>query len=388
MSAKSTATSTPDYSDETALLDQAAKLGRLYRRYLRITLPLAFIAAIAVGTWVSFHPVYNVSAILDTPKLTLNEWRSFVPMLSDKNGISASLSTLQDLDEKERDNYTKRFINPRFWETSVQYRTALRRDDIKETPNADPKTTDTLGLEITLSASDESKAVRRLEVMAQHLRQTMIRARLTNYLHEQQQLVAHSPDESALGLAKQQFLIDQSKQRIADMQALLDSYPELRRMDVNTVVSVADGGGKYLSPLAQIVALNATISEANATMRSIRRAQEEMQLRGKFLASLGPLPDVSGSQLAGWLSQRKNAFFKSIDLQSPVANEVSHSLDLSLSEPVWYAGLWQFKNLPANFNSPVLLRRPLPMGMAAFLLVSLLLPLVLAAILPARRQPG
>lgn len=375
-------TRSSDYADEIALRELAMKIWGFYRGYTRKALPIAVLCALLVAALVSLRPLYNVTAILDTPQLSLNDWRSFSPLLADKNRVQTSLSSMESLEERE--GYARSFIVPKLWESSVQYKTALRRDDVKEAPNAEPKKTDTLGLEVSIAARDEKAAAQRLEIMAHHIRQTMIWFRLTNYLQEQRQQAARQQDASAIELIQQQFTIDQSNQRIAEMQKLLDTYPELRGMDTRAVISVENGGGKYLSPLAQIVALKATISEANATMRAVRRKQEEMDLRGRFLASIGTPPALSGSQLSAWLKERKKAFFASVDMQSPVAQEVSHDLDLHFSEPVLYAALWQYKTLPASFNSPILLRRPIPMGIATFLAVWLLFPLGVKAWRTAR----
>lgn len=385
MHTKSSVASATYYSDEISLREAVLKMLAFYRGFARALFPAAFFSALAAAAWVSFRPVYAVTAILDTPQLSLNEWRTFSPLLTDKALVQASLSAVAGLKDRERQTLEKSFLTPAFWESRIQYKTALRRDDVKESPNAEPKKTDTLGLEISITASDESAAAQRFEAMANHIRQAMIRHRLTAYLREQRQTVAQKRDETAIELIRQQFAVDQSNQRIADMQKLLEAYPELRRMDGATVVSVESGGGKYLSPLAQIVALKATISEANAGMRAVRRQQEEMALRGRFLAGIGTPPPLAGSDLAAWLDDRKKRLFASTDLQSPIAQEVSHDLDLHLQGPVLYADLWRFKTLPADFRTPILLRRPLPVGIAAFLAVWLLLPPVVLTFRAVRR---
>lgn len=374
MHTKSSVPSATPYSDEIYLHDTALKIWAFYRRFARLLFPAAFFSALVAATWVSFRPVYAVTAILDAPQLSLNEWRTFSPLLVDRALVQASLSSPDGPNDKELDALERNFLTPAFWESRIQYRTALRRDDVKEAPNADPKKTDTLGLEISITASDENTAVQRFETIAHHIRQAMIQHRLTSYLQEQRQIVARKRDETAIELIRQQFAVDLSKQRIADMQKLLQTYPELRHMDTTTVISVENGGGKYLSPLAQIVALEATISEANTSMRAVRRQQEEMELRGRFLAEIGTPPPLTGKDLAAWLKDRKKHLFASTDLQSPITQEVSHDLDLHLQEPMLYADLWQFKTLPTSFRTPILLRRPLPVGVLTFLAVCLLLP--------------
>ncbi len=386
MHTKSSVPSTAHYPDEISLTEATLKIWTFYRGFARLLFPAALLTALAAAAWVSFRPVYAVTAILDAPQLSLNEWRTFSPLLADKALVQASLSAMTSLEDRERQTLEKNFLTPAFWESRIQYKTALRRDDIKETPNADPKKSDTLGLEISITASDEKAAAQRFEAMANHIRQTMIHHRLTNYLQEQRQTMARKRDETAIELIRQQFAVDLSEQRIADMQKLLKTYPELRRMDTTTVVSVESGGGKYLSPLAQIVALEATISEANASMRAVRRQQEEMALRGRFLAEIGTPPPLTGKDLAAWLNERKKTLFASTDQQSQITQEVSHDLDLHLLDPLLYTDLWQFKTLPTSFRTPILLRRPVPVAVITFLAVWLLLPPVVLTFRAIRRR--
>ncbi|AEG02005.1 hypothetical protein [Methylomonas methanica] len=374
MYTKSSNSSATDYSDEISLHDATLKLWLYYRGFARPLLPAALLSALAAAFWVSVNPLYAVTAILDTPQLSLNDWRTFSPLLTDKALVQTSLSSMKGLTQKETAELQRGFLTPKFWDSRIQYRTALRRDDLKDTPNAELKNTDTLGLEISITARDENAAAQKFEAMANHIRQTMIWYRVTNYLLDQRQIVARKRDETALELIQQQFVIDLSNQRIAEMQKLLETYPELRRMDTTTVVSVEGGGGNYLSPLAQIVALKATISEANAKMLTIRRQQEEMALRGNFLSSIGVLPAISGNSLTAWLKERKNSLFVSTDAQPQITQKVSHDLDMHLSEPLLYAELWRFKTLPASFGTPILLRRPVPVAVITFLAIWLLLP--------------
>lgn len=374
MHTKSSNPSASDYSDEISLHDTILKVWVYYRGFARPLLPAAFFSALAAAFWVSFNPIYSVTAILDTPQLSLNDWRTFSPLLSDKALVQTSLSSVKELNQKETAELQRGFLRPKFWESRIKYKTALHRDDLKETPNAELKKSDTLGLQISITAQDENAAAQRFEAIANHIRQTMIWYRLTNYLLEQRQTVARQRDETAIELIRQQFAIELSNQRIAEMEKLLETYPELRRMDTTTVISVEGGGGRYLSPLAQIVALKATISEANAKMRTIRRQQEEIALRDNFLSSIGVPPAMSGSNLTAWLKERKNNLFMSTDTQSQIMQEVSHDLDMHLSEPLLYAQLWRFKTLPTSFRTPIFRRRPVPVAVITFLGVCLLLP--------------
>jgi hypothetical protein len=365
-------------ADEISLGELANRILRFYRQFHRSILLSALVAGIAVAVLVSRFPSYSVAAIVDTPQLTLDEWRGLAPLLSDRNLIDASLSTQGNTAVPARDAFARLFQNPTFWENKVQYRSALRRDDIKDSPNIDLKNASTLGLSITITASDGGSAALKLDAIANHLRETLLWNRLQKYLQALQVDAAHKRAELEIKLIQSQFDIEQNSQRATEMRALLATFPELRSMDASTVVSVEGGGDKYMAPLAQVVALEATISEAKADMRAARRDLEKLDWYDQFLAATASAAKETylGTALAATLLKQRAAIFGDAAASS-AAREVDQELALTINGERLRADLWRFKALPALPSGTIPSRNPLTMGAAAFLVVFLALSLLL-----------
>ncbi|MET0547895.1 MAG: hypothetical protein ABW002_01315 [Xanthomonas sp.] len=375
-----------DRGDDASLGDLVLELLRFYRQFGRLLIPVAVLLALAAGVLVALRPLYSVSALLDTPQLTLEQWRRLQPMLSDRQLVADSVAVAA-LPAELRDRVQRQFQQPRYWEAQVQYRSAIERDDIRQQVNIDPKTVGALGLEVTLRARDDASATQQLQAIALHVRQAMLWGGLRDALDGMRQQTLEKRPELQIAQIQQQFAIQQSTQQAADMQALLERYPELRRSEVNTVVSVGDGGGKYLSPLAQIVALQATITETRANLRQGQRELEQLDWKQRFLACADRRAATlhSGKALASWLQACRTAVFADGAETESARRQVAREIELTLAQHLGRSQQVRYRALPALSTVPVPARRPLLVAVAVFAGALLAMSLVLGIYVAARR---
>ncbi|MBB5886454.1 hypothetical protein DYQ93_09250 [Xanthomonas sp. LMG 8992] len=375
-----------DRGEDASLGDLVFELLRFYRQFGRLLIPVALLLALAAGVLVALRPVYSASALLDVPQLTLEQWRRLQPMLSDRQLVADSVATIA-LPADLRERVQRQFQQPRYWETRVQYRSAVERDDIRQQVNIDPKTVGALGLEVAINARDDAAATQQLRAIAQHVRQVMLWGGLRDALDGMRQQTVEKRPELQIAQIQQQFAIQQSTQQAADMQALLERYPELRRSEVNTVVSVGDGGGKYLSPLAQIVALQATITETRANLRQGQRELEQLDWKQRFLACADKRTSTlhSGKALQDWLLACHTAVFAAGAQADSVREQIAREIELTLAQQRGRAQQVRYRALPALSATPVPARRPLLVAVAVFAAALLAMSLALGLYVAMRR---
>lgn len=373
---------------ETSIGELVARVCRFYLRFGRWLGGLALLAGIAAGAWAALHPLYRVDALLSTPGLNLDQWRQVRPLLTDRVRIAATLAGLGlHANDPAVAALGARLGSAALWDNAVQYRMTVERDDLRQQIPAEIlKNVGPLGLEITLLAPGRDQATRLLDTMAAHVRQTLLWNGLVNFLTDRAREVAAGRPGLEIKLIESQFTIDQSQQRIEDMRALRDAYPELRQMNPNTVVSVQDGGGKYLSPLAQIVALQATISETRAAMSQARRDLDRLDQYRTFLGGLPPATQqASGDALAGAMAARMHAVFPAGASLPPVAQQVADEIARQLDTLHSVVAATRFRAEPAVSPAPIASRRPVLVGFAAFVLVLAALSAAVAGWLAVRR---
>lgn len=374
-------------SDEASLGDLLQSVLRFYRQFGRLLIPLAVLFGLLAGVAVALRPLYNVTALLDTPQMPLEQWRKLQPMLSDRRLVNDSLATADTLPAAQRDKLRRLFLQPRYWETRVTYRSTVEREDIRQQVNIDPKTVGALGLEISVNARDDAAVSQQLEAIALHIRQVMLWGSLRDYLDGVRQQTVERRQQLQISRIEQQFAIEQGVRQVAEMRELLEQYPQLRRAEINTVVSVGDGGGKYLSPLAQIVALQATMTETRANLRQAQRELEQLEWKQRFLGRADPQAQTlrSGRALADWLELQRRAVFALDASGTSAQRQVSREIELNLSQLRWRAQLVRYKAIPALSATPVPSRRPLLVAALTCIGALLAMSSVLALYVAIRR---
>lgn len=378
----------PTRTDEASLGDLFIGILNFYLKQGRWALLIALLCTLPIVFWVANNPIYQLTALLDTPPLSLDKWRQIEPILPDRALIQNNLEkNLADSDDAERQQLANRFSNPNFWKNSVRYRSALRRDDILEAPSADLQKASTLGLELSIKASSNDQSRRLQQAMISQIREAMVLEGIRSLTTYWQNLIIGKRPELQRNLFDKQVDMQLNRSRIEDMQQLLAQYPELRQVERNNLVSVQGGGGRYMSPLAQIVALESTISEDNSL---IKRTEYELERLGFYEQVISNIdkslpPTHSGHDLAQQLITRANQL-QQANASSLAATEVSsdvlNQVQFLLSKPQ----LLQLKattDLPAT---PILSRRPLIVGAGTFALVFFASSVLLALYQLIRRQ--
>ncbi|WP_322980558.1 hypothetical protein [Pseudomonas sp. C11] len=378
----------PTRTDEASLGDLFIGILNFYLKQGRWVLLIALLCTAPIVFWVANNPIYQLTALLDTPTLSLDKWRQIEPILPDKALIQNTLEkNLADSDEDERQRLAGRFGNPEFWKNSVRYRSALRRDDIQDAPSANLQKASTLGLELSIRASNDDQSKRLQQLMISQIREAMMLEGARSLINDWQNLIIDKRPELQVQLFEKQVDIQLNRSRIEDMQQLLAQYPELRQIERNTLVSVQGGGGRYLSPLAQIVALESTISEDNSLIKKTEYELERLGLYEQVISNIDEsLPlNHSGHDLAQQLITRANQL-QQANVSSLAATEVSSDVLNQVQSLLSKPQLLQLKattDLPAT---PILSRRPLIVGAGIFGLVFFGSSILLALYQLIRRQ--
>lgn len=376
--------------EDTSLGDIGRALLRFHLDFAPLLLPLAMLAALAAGIFVSSRPIYQAKGLLYTSRLTLDEWRHLSPLLPDPRLVAGTLQALGTASAvgsgvpDTTDRLRQTFENRAFWESSLQYKSALRRDDLRDTPNADPRTSTTLGIEVSLFAPSRAAAAESMNAIAAHVRQSLLWSLLDTFLRDQKDAAASRKAELDVALTKLAFTITQTETRLAGMRRLVEAYPDLREASGNTIVSPENGGGRYLSPAAQLVALESSLLELQAQARAAQRDLEMLGWSARFLATAPTPPDQarSGPHLADWLDAKRVAFFAAA---TGPGVQVDQEIAFAIADARTRANRIVFTAEPIVDRGPVASRSPLFVALAVFLASLVLLGLLLAIYRVARQ---
>jgi hypothetical protein len=362
-------TPTPPLSyqqSEVSLGELLLRVLRFYQRFFRLLALPALLLALSAAWLISQRPLFALDAFIEVPDITLSEWRQTQPYLWDEARIARSFAG----DDAELQRLKRRAQNPLFWTSNVTYQPSIFRDDFREIPGLQNEENNGLGLALKLRVSDAEQAQRHLQVLSEHIRQALLANSLMHAVREGQKALA---ERSKLLTEKLQvgFEIQQAEQRIRDMRGLLERYPETRQMPSHTVVSVREEGGKYLAPLPQIVALEATVSEQQARLRKLERDLHKLDATAALLADMDNADQqaASGTDLYNRLQENSNRLRASqtpfTSAQDEALQELNAKTDLAKARYDAMAG----KSRSTLAMAPISTRNPVLAAIATFIAV-------------------
>jgi len=364
--------------DEISLGELALRALQFYQRFARLLFLLAMLAALSVAFWMAGRPLYSVTALVEVPKITLEEWRQSQPFLWDQRWVNRSFNDDEGLGP-EGFQLERRALNPEYWKNTVHYRASVNREDARDIPVSQFQNSSGLGLEFTLQVRNEAQANLVLATLTQHVREAFLANSLIGLIRESQAALDQRP-QLRLDVLNAEFEIEQSRQRIEDMRRLLELYPETRHLETSTLFSVSDGGGKYLSPLPQIVALEATVSELQAKSRSAHRQLSKLDSTAQLLSGVDDASRSasSGEDILQKLQENREQLFAAHTERSASANEAAEGVNLMLTQAMSRNQGIGIKTRSAISSTPVAARNPLGIGIIVFLATFFGLSILLA----------
>lgn len=327
--------SSPPYSypqSEISLGELLLRSLRFYQKFFCLLITPALLLALCAACLTALRPLYTMEAFIEVPDLSLQEWRQTRPYLWDKAWVARGFSS----DDSDLRQLRANAQNSVFWSSTVKYQPSFLREDFREIPGLQNEKNNGLGLTLMLQVRDEDQAEHQLQALTEHIRQAFLANNLLDAVREGQKGLT---DRARLQAEQLQaaFEIQQAEQRIRDMRAVMERYPETRQMAPNTVVSVRDEGGKYLAPLPQIVALEATVSEQQARLRKLQRDLQKLDAQNVLLADLDQAirQAASGSEMLTRLRDNQTrlmAMQPEIEAsQEEALQELNARIDLALA---------------------------------------------------------
>lgn len=182
---------------------------------------------------------------------------------------------------------------------------------------------------------------------------------------------------------QEQFQIRQQEARAGHLREIIASRPQADRMDSRQVVSVENGGERFLSPTTQLVAVDVAINELRLAEERRQRDRLAAVLRRDYYCRARSVADSGyfGREFFGTLAELHSKVFDGKDMTSDVVEMTANELEIQ--RQAWinrYLDLTRFVVSPEGAER-VVRRPPLTLGLALGFFFGLLMSGMLALFL-------
>jgi hypothetical protein len=232
----------------------------------------AFALAYAVVVWL--NATYVARATLRTPELTLAEFKRIIEAASDPGVISEIANRIFQGDAARAAAARDVARDPFFADHFIPIYT-ISRSDLRETSVAPPSAGQQIvAVQTRAESSDRTIASRMAIFFADAFADGALKSALVEYVTAQRGVLTTSSQRLEAKIAGDRASLARVETKIRELQKVSAAYPEASRVDSRQVVSIADGGARYLSPVTQLVGAS---SEAIGIRDSISESERKIR---------------------------------------------------------------------------------------------------------------
>ena len=304
------------------------------RRRARWIAGAALSGALALGALAVAFPKYEAAGFYYTPSWGLPDYKRFRSEFGSEDVLRRFLDDAKVGNEAAKQLLAARATMPNFWEVAVKPLYPITKRDAKEIfeTTRDKESASIMGLELALAGRDPQTTRDAVLMLGDYVTQTLQLTALQTWAVTGQSAANGELLKVENEVLRTRYAMEQVGKRIADLRDLQARYPEAMRADGRQVVNVDANSAKYLSPLVQVVALEAGLAESSETLRRAERRAQQLELEAKFFDAAARESKTAreGRALLESLSSLKSQVFGSIDPDSSALREISTRFDLDL----------------------------------------------------------
>jgi hypothetical protein len=287
------------------------------REYLAIgILPAAlFVVALgAAGALIGIgFPAWNGTALLETPgvalppeprerdrergadadaptkmqHVTLAEFRKVQAAYSSESALREFLTATKD-DGTAARTLLQRSRGGGFWESAAAPVLPFSRRDAREFGELKDAAANALvGIDLTVTSDDPALATAMLATLSSYYTSAIIRERVRSWVLKNTAETSARQQAVRADVIEARMKIDTMGRRIQDLKAILARYPEAGKLDARQVVSITEGADRFLSPLAQLVAAETSITQLKETIARKERQALQSDLQHRYFEEAG-----------------------------------------------------------------------------------------------------
>lgn len=211
---------------------------------------------------------------------------------------------------------------------------AFAKEDARELgPTSMEEANSVIGLSLTFEAGSPEAAAAFVGLFGYHVRDCLLYLTLYSYVMEEYATAIGEMSQKENRIFSLQFALKQNINKMKDIQAILAKYPSSAEMESRQLVSVQEGGARFLSPVSQLVGIESTLADLRVELAELEWGREKLKLRMEFfLRCLEEIEKTNkrGELALSLLKKTKEDVFKGKDLATDAVKEVFNDLSADI----------------------------------------------------------
>jgi hypothetical protein len=215
---------------------------------------------------------------------------------------------------------------PAFWDGVASPVLPFSRRDAREFGDIrDAASNALVGLDLSTNARDAATASEMLGIMAGYFTNALLRERVRTWVLKHSTDAASKEKALQADIIEARMKIDAMGRRIQDFKEILARYPDSAKLDSRQVISITEGSDRFLSPLAQLVAADTSITSLRETIHRKERQALQFAFQERFFHEADQMlqSNMLVAKLISELGKLSARQLASVDPQADWAREVA-----------------------------------------------------------------
>lgn len=190
-----------------------------------------------------------------------------------------------------------------------------------------------IGLNLAYEADSPENASAYVSFFGNYIRDSLMYVTLYNYITDGYSNTVSAMNNNENEIIDLQFKLLQNTNKLKDIRSILSNYPESAKIENRQLVSVQDGGSRFLAPVTQLVGIESTLADLRRDLAELERDREKLTVFAEyFTRCFSELPKIGeqGESLFLLLKSIKDEVFKNKDLSTDEVKKVFNNLSIDL----------------------------------------------------------
>ena len=211
---------------------------------------------------------------------------------------------------------------------------AFAKEDVREFAHLpQDESNAVLGLNLAYEADSPENAFAYVSFFGKYIRDCLLYVTLYNYIMDGYSSTVAGMNKIENEIIDIEFELLQNTNKMKDIRDILSNYPESAKMESRQVVSVQEGGSRFLAPVTQLVGIESSLADLRRDLAELQRAKEKLAVRAEYFSrSYNEMVEnvKQGESLFLLLKKIRDEVFTGKDLNKDEVKEVFNNLSIDL----------------------------------------------------------
>ena len=211
---------------------------------------------------------------------------------------------------------------------------AFAKEDAREFVQlSQDETNRVIGLNLVYEADSPVTAHDYVIFFGKYIRDCFLYTTLINYIMDGYSATQSELNKNENDIINLKFEILQNTKKMQDIRNIISSNPEAAKIENRQLVSIQDGGSRFLAPVTQLVGIESSLADQRRNLAELERKKEKFNLRSEYFTvcySELPKNGENGESLFLMLKSKKDEVFDRKDLGNDAVKEVFNNLSIDM----------------------------------------------------------